>query len=329
MTPPWCYSASVSGSKACNTLAGEFMIPVQLRSFTILLFALIVFLRDSLIAAFSETRISLLSMNFSEWKYSSFQVSHTKRHYALLRYRRSNPKSLARYRSSTLPVLGWSWETCSCITTNTSTAFFLCTDYGDSWSSLGWWVSLRDLLDDPGLIHFACYTRSELCNLCFDTQRVWENLLRLLRKSAVSRTDPATMYDNKMTVWLHFFLKTRFTQGLLVLVVVMLWATHGLRAYGPSVPWVSLPGPNSVPQSQGFSVAKRQPFLIWLLVVLESWHHVCLALVRGRVSRSCATENTYKYSRARWTAAWSVTFMKKLHTAVFTRSFKSSVELRT
>ena len=58
------------------------------------------------------------------------------------------------------------------------------------------------------------------------------------------------------------------------------------------VPWVSLPGPTSVPQ--GDSVAKRQPFCVLVGVVTSC---VLCARVRGHVSHSCATENAYTPAR--------------------------------
>ena len=62
--------------------------------------------------------------------------------------------------------------------------------------------------------------------------------------------------------------------------------TAFLRGGTTGVPWVSLPGPTSV--------AKRQTLCVLVGVVTSC---VLCARVRGRVSRLCATENTYNPAR--------------------------------
>ena len=122
----------------------------------------------------------------------------------------------------------------------------------------------------------------------------------------IDNAEPCYPHCKIPGVWLHLFPKTRLAQCLPLswcrLSVVVLWslcrATHGLPFRAPVYRGCPLLGHIGVPQESRMTLgAKRQQFFVWLLVVLESWHHVFLcARVRGRVSRSCATENTYTCS---------------------------------
>ena len=83
----------------------------------------------------------------------------------------------------------------------------------------------------------------------------------------------------------------------------LLWATHGLPCRVPVYRGCPCRDPPVCHRVQGDSVAKRQPFFVWLLVLLESRHHVFVRV--PRVSRdvittgcsSCATENTHTPAR--------------------------------
>ena len=87
-------------------------------------------------------------------------------------------------------------------------------------------------------------------------------------------------------LWKHIWLKVCRVGSRLVELVV----GHPRPSQsGTGVPWVSLPGPTVCHRVQGDSVAKRQPFLLRLLVLLESWRRVVFAFA---FHAQCATENT-------------------------------------
>ena len=86
-----------------HSRAGELRIIVQIRSFTILLFALIVLLPNQK-PCLSETWTSLTSMIFLRTNELSFQVSFTKHQNARSLLQRSNPNSFVGFPSPTLSV---------------------------------------------------------------------------------------------------------------------------------------------------------------------------------------------------------------------------------
>ena len=106
--------------------------------------------------------------------------------------------------------------------------------------------SLRCYLDDSGLLH-----------LDFVDDVFVHGVRQHLRRSAVSRTSSATMYDYKCVTALDsenqfdsrpVFVKLSFVGGRLVQIV----SGHPRPSLsGTSAPWVSLLGPTGVPQSPG------------------------------------------------------------------------------
>ena len=90
-------------------------------------------------------------------------------------------------------------------------------------------------------------------------------------------------------------LNARLSQDLVLVVwsVVVSWSLSGhptaLPCSGTGVRWLSLPGPTGATESKVNSVANRQPLCVTSCVLCTR--------VRGRVSRSCATENTKKPAR--------------------------------
>ena len=92
------------------------------------------------------------------------------------------------------------------------------------------------------------------------------------------------------------FLKARLTQRLswsccrLSVVVLwnLLWATHSLPYRAQVFRGCPCRDPPVCHRVQDDSGAQRQPFCVWLLVLLESWHHVFLALVFVVVFRAHA-----------------------------------------
>ena len=141
----WSSMCDSKGCVAILLVTGS----IQIRSFTNLLFALIVLLREcsSWRSSSSWTCISSTFMNFSEWAF--IRVSFPKR-----QHRRSNPKSLIGFPSPTLSLRRFD----SAKTTVTSTTlsvcwFFWILMYSVSWLIFSWvifsrlmvFVSLRDL----------------------------------------------------------------------------------------------------------------------------------------------------------------------------------------
>ena len=159
--------------------------------------------------------------------------------------------------------------------------------------------------------------------------------MRRFRRSAVSRTGCSNeklryhVRFHKLTTGLHMFLQTQLTQDLSVflLCLVVLWLVVGpptaSRRNGPSVSWVSLPGPTGVLRCPGrmASEAERQTLLFWLVLLFVStslggpnkvnviepfcsctccWNRSRFTCVEGSdinwlsfMSLTIATENTY------------------------------------
>ena len=101
-------------------------------------------------------------------------------------------------------------------------------------------VALRNLLDDPGLLHF------DLVDDVFV-----HGVRQPLRRSPVSGTGSATVYDSKRVIT-PVAESTFVSRPVCVLSSWgLLWATHGLPCRPPVYRGCPCRGPTGVPQSPG------------------------------------------------------------------------------
>ena len=151
---------------------------------------------------------------------------------------------------------------------------------------------LVDLLGDPGRLHFD------------SVDGVFVHGVRQVSVDLWFR-EPAPLPCKLPSVSLHLvavsigtcLLKARLSQALVCrvsfvgrYVVELSGHPRPFPRTGPRVPWVSCLDPRGCHRVQDDPVTKGQPLCVLVGVVTSC---VLCARGRGRVSRSCATENTY------------------------------------